>query len=77
MALNLKLAPPSFEVGHDFGTHIMVNVPDAMTIGEFRVKSVQFTKDIDRVCKFDFGWITIEVRPEWSEDELVMAHYDA
>ena len=77
MTVNLKLISPTFEVAHDFGTHLMVNVPDSMTIGEFREKSIDFARDIDRVCKFDLGWITIEIRPEWSDDELLMAHYHA
>ena len=38
MTVNLKLISPTFEVAHDFGTHLMVNVPDSMTIGEFREK---------------------------------------
>jgi len=77
MGINLRLAPSTFELGHDFGTHVMVNVPDSMTIGEFREKSFQFTKDMDRVCCFDLGWITIEIHPEWTEEELLMAHYHA
>lgn len=77
MNINLQLVPPTFEISHDFGTHLMIGVPASMTIGEFRENSLQFTKDIDRVCKFDLGWITIKIRPEWSEDDLFMAHYHA
>ena len=76
MTLNLNLAPPTFKIDHDFGSHLLIKVPAAMTVGEFRDKSIEYTNDIDRVCHFDLGWITITIRPGWTVDDLLRAYYE-
>lgn len=76
MTLNLKLVPPTFKIDHDFGTHLLIKVPQAMTVGEFREKSIEFINDIDRECHFDLGWMTVTIKPGWTIDDLLMAYYD-